>query len=90
MTTSNQEFITLEINGNHVAGSNVLPTWCPPPVSIPPGAVLRPQIGNWRLVSGTGKFASLQGVGSWGGWVVFDEALSQPLSAIDCLAGQLH
>jgi hypothetical protein len=90
MTTSGRESITLEINGNHVSGSYVLPTWCPPPAVIPAGTVLVAEGGNWRLLSASGKYAGLQGGGAWATWVVVDPALSQPLTASDCLSGQVH
>jgi hypothetical protein len=90
MTTSSGDYITLAINGNHVAGGENPPTWCPPPSAIPPGAVLRPQVGNWTVVTGTGKYSTFQGTGSWAAWVVFDVALSKPLWAKDCLTGHVH
>jgi hypothetical protein len=88
MTTSGGEYITLAINGNHVSGTNVPPNWCPqPPVS--PGTLLFAETGNWTILSATGQYAMLQGTGAWGSWVTVDPSFG-PLSAKDCLIGQMH
>jgi hypothetical protein len=88
MSTSGGEYITLAIDGNHVSGSNVPPTWCPqPPTS--PGTFLVPETGNWTIISGTGQYAMLQGAGAWGTWVTVDLSF-RPLSAKECLVGQVH
>lgn len=85
LSTSGGEFITIEINGNHVAGSNVAPTWCPAPPTVP-GTVLVAEIGHWKIVSGTGPYATLQGTGAWASWVTTTPSF-QPLSAKECLSG---
>jgi hypothetical protein len=90
MITSDRETLVLELNANHVKGWNVVPTWCLPPATIPSGTVLVPESGNWKVLSGTGKYAPLQGTGSWAAWVVFDPALGLPVSATDCMAGKLQ
>jgi hypothetical protein len=85
LITAGGEYITIEINGNHVAGSNVPPTWCPAPPPVP-GTVLVPEFGTWRIISGTGPYATLQGTGAWATWVTASGAF-QPLSAKECLSG---
>jgi len=89
MTTPDGNSIVLEINANHVAGSNAVPTWCSPPETIPPGTFLFPESGNWRVLYGTGKFASVQGTGAWATWVSLVR-VGQPVAASDCMAGKLQ
>jgi len=89
MATSAGEYITLEIYANSLKGVNLIPTGCLPPTTIPPGTVLLPRAGTWTITSGTGKYATVQGNGSWGSWVIFDLALGQPLTAHECLSGKL-
>jgi hypothetical protein len=90
ITTSSSEYMTIEINGNHVAGNMVPPTWCPPPAGIPAGTTLVSEFGNWRLVSASGKYVALQGGGAWASWVAYDSTLGIPVSAKECLSGEVH
>ena len=87
MVTSGGEYLVLEINANHVKGLNVVPDWCPAPETIPTGAVLVPESGNWRVLYGTGKYSALTGTGSFATWVVLDPAAVMPLSATECMDG---
>jgi hypothetical protein len=90
LVTSDRETMVLELNASHIKGLHVVPTWCLPPATIPSGTVLVPESGNWKVLSGTGKYAPLMGTGSWASWVVFDPALGRPVSATDCMAGKLQ
>jgi hypothetical protein len=90
MTTSGGDIIVMEINGNHVTGSQVIPTWCAPPTSLPPGTFLFPESGNWRVLYGTGSHASLKGNGSWATWVAVDQATGSPRTANECMSGTVH
>ena len=87
LTTSHGDYITVKINSNHVAGTNVTPPdWCAPPPA-PPGTVLFLETGNWSVVSGTGPFTLLDGTGSRVAWVILDSATITPLAATECLKG---
>lgn len=88
LSTAGGEYITIAINGNHVAGSNVTPTWCPAPAPVP-GTLQVAEIGTWKIVSGTGPYATLQGTGAWASWVTAAGAF-QPLSAKECLSGKVQ
>jgi hypothetical protein len=90
IVTSDRESVVFELNANHVKGWNVVPNWCAPPATIPSGTVLVPESGNWKVLSGTGKYAPLQGTGSWAAWVVVDPVQGLPVSATDCMAGKLQ
>ena len=89
LTTSHGEYITIEINANHIAGLNVTPPdWCPPPPT-PEGTLLFFQTGNWRVVSGTGPFSLLSGTGSRASWVLLDAGSFTPIAATECLIGKV-
>lgn len=90
MATVDGELIVLKINSNHVSGSVSVPDWCPPPATVPSGMMLFPEKGNWKIQYGTGKYATLNGVGSWASWVIFDPTLGLPVAATECLAGEVQ
>lgn len=90
MTTSKGEYITIEINSNHVKGTANPPSWCPLPPSMPPGAMLAPQAGSWVMTSVSGLLPVWQGTGSWASWVVYDPNLGLPVSATECLSGKVQ
>jgi hypothetical protein len=90
MLTTDGEQLVIAVNANHVTGIRVVPVWCAPPETIPPGTLLFPESGNWRVLSGTGKFAGLNGTGSWASWVVFDPVLGLPVSATECMDGKVQ
>lgn len=88
LRTADGEYITIAINGTHVAGTNVTPTWCAASAPIP-GTLQVAEIGTWRIVSGTGPYATLQGTGAWASWVTAAGSF-QPLSAKECLSGKVQ
>ena len=75
MTTSDSESLVFNVQADQVAESVAVPTWCAPPASVPAAAFLLPQVGNWTARNGTGKYAAIQGTGSWAAWVVVDSNL---------------
>ena len=90
MLTSDGEYLGFDINANHVKGSQAVPSWCPPPETMPSGTVLVPESGNWMVLYGTGKYTTLKGTGSWASWVTLDLASGLPVSANECLDGKVQ
>jgi hypothetical protein len=89
LTTSHGDYITIQINTNHAAGSNAAPpAWCPAPPT-PAGTTLFFEVGNWRVVSGTGVYALLNGTGDRAAWYIL-EGTGAPLAATECLIGQVQ
>ena len=89
LSTAAGDYIEISINGNHVSGSEVPPTWCPAPDAVPDTFVVA-EIGNWKVASGTGHYASLKGTGAWATWVTVDAVTFQPISSQECLLGRVQ
>ena len=90
MTTSDSESLVFNVQADQVAETVALPAWCAPPASVPAAAFLFPQVGNWTARNGTGKYAAIQGTGSWAAWVVVDSSLGRPVAATECMVGSLQ
>ena len=90
LTTSDSESLVFDVKADHVAESVAVPIWCAPPASVPAAALLLPQVGNWTARNGTGRYAALQGTGSWAAWIVVESGLGRPVAATECMVGSVQ
>jgi hypothetical protein len=90
MTTSDSESLVFNVTADQIAESVAVPIWCAPPASVPAAAFLLPQVGNWNARNGTGKYAAIQGTGSWAAWIVVDSSLGRPVAATECMVGSVQ
>ena len=90
MTTSDSESLVFDVKAEYVAETLAVPTWCALPASVPAAAILLPQVGSWTARNGTGKYAAIQGTGSWAAWIVVDSRLGRPVAATECMVGSVQ
>ncbi len=87
LNTSGDDYITIDINSSSGGGKSA-PDWCPAPPPVPETLQFS-RTGNWKIVSGTGPYATLQGTGAWATWITLTLS-GQPMSAKECLSGRAH